>query len=64
VAGHPHPAGGPVGVNRLTQGESQPMEDERIETRWFTKKEIRRLIASNEILDAKTMIGFLYWARL
>ena len=22
----------------LTQGESQPMEDERIETRWFTKK--------------------------
>ena len=26
----------------LTQGESQPMEDERIETRWFTKKELRR----------------------
>ncbi len=48
----------------LTEGEAQPMEDERIETRWFTKKEIRRLIESNEILDAKTMIGFLYWARL
>jgi len=48
----------------LTEGESKPMDDERIETRWFTKKEIRRLIASNEILDAKTMIGFLYWARL
>jgi ADP-ribose pyrophosphatase len=48
----------------LTEGESQPMDDERIETRWFTKKEIRKLIASNEILDAKTMIGFLYWARL
>jgi len=48
----------------LTQGEAQPMEDERIETRWFTKKELRDLIASNKILDAKTMIGFLYWARL
>jgi ADP-ribose pyrophosphatase len=48
----------------LTAGESQPMEDERIETRWFKKKELRELIASNKILDAKTMIGFLYWARL
>ena len=48
----------------LTQGESQPMEDERIETRWFTKKELRDLIASNRIQDSKTMIGFLYWTRL
>lgn len=48
----------------LTQGESQPMDDERIETRWFTKKELREWIASNRILDAKTMIGFLYWTRL
>ena len=48
----------------LTQGEATPMEDERIETRWFTKKELRDQIASNKIIDAKTMIGFLYWARL
>jgi ADP-ribose pyrophosphatase len=48
----------------LTQGEAQPMEDERIETRWFSKKELRKLIEANKILDAKTMIGFLYWARL
>jgi ADP-ribose pyrophosphatase len=48
----------------LTQGESKPMDDERIETRWFAKKELRDLIASNKILDAKTMIGFLYWAKL
>jgi ADP-ribose pyrophosphatase len=48
----------------LTHGESRPMEDERIETRWFTKKELREWIASNRILDAKTMIGFLYWKRL
>ena len=51
-------------ATELTQGESQPMDDERIETKWFTKKEIRKLLASNKILDAKTMIGFLYWARL
>jgi ADP-ribose pyrophosphatase len=48
----------------LTEGESHPMDDERIEKRWFTKKELRRQFASNAILDAKTMIGFLYWARL
>jgi ADP-ribose pyrophosphatase len=48
----------------LTQGESEPMEDERIETRWFTKKELRDQIASNRIQDSKTMIGFLYWTRL
>jgi ADP-ribose pyrophosphatase len=51
-------------ATELTQGEAEPMEDERIVTRWFTKKELRRSIAENKIVDAKTMIGFLYWARL
>jgi ADP-ribose pyrophosphatase len=51
-------------ATELTQGEAQPMDDERIETRWFTKKELRKMLESNEIADAKTMIGFLYWARL
>lgn len=51
-------------AEQLTQGEAHPMDDERIETRWFTKKELRRLIETNKILDAKTMIGFLYWTRL
>ena len=51
-------------ATKLTAGEKKPMEDERIETRWFTKKELRGLIASNRILDSKTMIGFLYWTRL
>ena len=51
-------------ATELTHGKAQPMEDERIETRWFTKKELRRLIAKNKILDGKTMIGFLHWARL
>jgi ADP-ribose pyrophosphatase len=51
-------------ATELTEGESKPMEDERIETRWFTKKELRDLLTTNKILDAKTMIGFLYWTRL
>jgi ADP-ribose pyrophosphatase len=45
----------------LTEGESEPMEDERIEKRWFKRKEIRSLLESNKILDGKTMNGFLYW---
>lgn len=45
----------------LRQGEPQPMEDERIETGWFTLREMGGMIASGEIRDAKTMIG---WAML
>jgi len=51
-------------ATELTQGEAQPMDDERIETRWFTKKELTEAIRTNEIVDAKTMIAFLYWAKL
>jgi ADP-ribose pyrophosphatase len=42
----------------LTPGESTPMEDERIETRWFTSRELGDWIKSGKIKDAKTMIGF------
>ena len=51
-------------ATELTQGEAKQMDDERIETRWFRKKELREMIRNNSITDAKTMIGFLYWARL
>jgi ADP-ribose pyrophosphatase len=51
-------------ATELTQGEAQPMEDERIETRWFTKKELREWIGKNKIIDGKTMIGYLHWAKL
>jgi ADP-ribose pyrophosphatase len=47
----------------LTEGKKTPMEDERIQTRWFTAKEIDGLIRSYKILDAKTQIGFLKWKR-
>jgi ADP-ribose pyrophosphatase len=48
----------------LKQGEAQPMEDEKIETRWFTKKELKQAIITNEIIDGKTMIGYFYWTKL
>ena len=45
----------------LTAGAATPMDDERIETRWFTRKEVREMIAAAKIEDAKTMVGFLTW---
>ena len=45
----------------LTPGTATPMDDERIETRWFSRGELREMIQSNEIEDAKTVIGFLFW---
>jgi ADP-ribose pyrophosphatase len=51
-------------ATELTEGEAKPMEDERIETRWFTKKELSEWIRKNKIIDAKTMVGYLYWAGL
>ena len=47
----------------LTPGEATPMGDERIETRWFTAKEIKAAIDGGEILDAKTMLGYFFWKR-
>jgi hypothetical protein len=40
------------------------MEDERIETRWFTAQEIERGIQSGKIIDAKTMIGYCRWKQV
>jgi ADP-ribose pyrophosphatase len=45
-------------ATELTEGESKPMEDERIETRWYTPREVKELIRTGKIRDAKTMIGF------
>jgi len=48
----------------LTAGEAAPMDDERIETRWFRKSELAEMIASGKIDDGKTIIGFLRWRSL
>ena len=45
----------------LTAGEATPMDDERIEVKWFTREELRAMIQSNEIEDGKTVIAFLMW---
>jgi ADP-ribose pyrophosphatase len=50
-------------AEHLTAGEQEPMEDERIEMRWFTQAEIDRLIEEQKLLDAKTMVAFLTWKR-
>lgn len=42
----------------LTEGQQEPMDDERIEIRWFSKQELGSLIREGKILDAKTMIGY------
>jgi ADP-ribose pyrophosphatase len=45
----------------LQAGEATPMDDERIETRWFKRKELAKMISDGTIEDAKTMVGFLTW---
>ena len=47
----------------LTGGKASPMEDERIEARWFKKKELDKLIRDGKIEDGKTLIAFLLWRR-
>jgi ADP-ribose pyrophosphatase len=45
----------------LTAGQATPMDDERIEIRWFARKEVAEMIRTGKIEDAKTMVGFLRW---
>lgn len=45
----------------LTAGDATPMEDERIESRWFSMKEVGTMIEKGQIKDAKTMIGWALW---
>jgi ADP-ribose pyrophosphatase len=47
----------------LTAGEATPEEDERIEAKAFTRKEVEKMIESNAICDAKTIAGVLYYLR-
>lgn len=48
----------------LTEGQATPMDDERIETRWFTSRELAQMIDKGKIEDAKTIVGFLTWQKL
>jgi len=47
----------------LTEGRANPEEDEKIEARILTLREIERWIRSGKIRDAKSVSGLLYYAR-
>lgn len=48
-------------AEHLTAGEQKPMEDERIEMRWFDKDEVGDWIHSGKIVDGKTIVGYYVW---
>lgn len=48
-------------ATELTAGEATPMEDERIQARWFSARQVEQMILSNKIQDSKTMIGYFVW---
>jgi ADP-ribose pyrophosphatase len=48
----------------LVEGDAHPMEDERIEARWFTRQELRDRIRRGAIEDGKTITAFLAWQHL
>jgi ADP-ribose pyrophosphatase len=45
----------------LTAGEAQPEEDEKIEVRAFQLKELKQMIKSGRMRDAKSIAGILYY---
>jgi ADP-ribose pyrophosphatase len=49
-----------VEARGLTPAESQPDPDERIELGSFTVPELLNMVKSNEIRDAKTLVGILW----
>ena len=51
-------------ASELTQGVANPMEDERIEAKWFSAREVEKMILDNKIKDAKTMLGYFFWKRI
>lgn len=45
----------------LTAGEAQPEEDEKIEVRAFKLNELKQMIKSGRLRDAKSIAGILYY---
>jgi len=45
----------------LSAGQAQPMDDERIETRWFSPQQVEQMIHTHKIQDGKTIIGYFVW---
>jgi ADP-ribose diphosphatase len=45
----------------LTAGEQHPTEDERIEIKWFKRKQILQMIHDGKLEDGKTLVGYFMW---
>jgi ADP-ribose pyrophosphatase len=50
-------------AEKLTPGEAQPEEDEKITARAFAPAALERMIRQNELRDAKSIAGLLYYFR-
>ncbi|MCW5982158.1 MAG: NUDIX hydrolase [Bryobacteraceae bacterium] len=51
-------------ARELEAGEATPMDDERIERRWFTLDELDQWRRSGNIVDGKTLVGLLTYKEL
>ena len=47
----------------LTEGQAQPEEDERITMKAFSRAQVDKMIRDNELRDAKSIAGLLYYFR-
>jgi ADP-ribose pyrophosphatase len=45
----------------LTAGEAQPEEDEKIEARAYSLKELKQMFYMGKLRDAKSVAGILYY---
>jgi hypothetical protein len=50
-------------ATELKPGPTAFMEDERIESKWFTAAEVDAMIQTGKIIDGKTIAAFLAWQR-
>jgi len=50
-------------AEKLTVGEAQPEEDERITAKAFRREDLEEMIRKNLLRDAKTVAGLLYYFR-
>jgi ADP-ribose pyrophosphatase len=48
-------------AEKLTAGEAQPEEDERITAKAFGRRDLERMIQEKVLRDAKTIAGLLYY---
>jgi ADP-ribose pyrophosphatase len=47
----------------VTQGEAEPEEDEKIETKAFTRAELKEMLKTGVLRDAKTISSLLFYFR-